>query len=443
MRSAMIAEYAAKGLAFAVMTFFFGGGMNLVLYFRVDRHTGLGMEEALFLTLCFAIYAIFTVLSYLLSGRTYTDRPDSIFEMAEIKFSKRSSFQGPRFHDPSAAKSTSRNSALTSTSTSDAKQRRKNKKNTKNSAGRADRDSNDFADAPRSEEWSMGMFNLGYIMEAGFGGGELHREGGKGPSPATWRRPIKYHIFNIVAVFLPFLFMFIPLVPCWLRDSHGLRCSASGTPTAIFIVVWNCLVAFLLGAQYAGMALTAGTLLGHSEGMARVMGSLVSHIETIDHLEAWHTTMWHLHRHIRSKIRPFKALIITSAGLAVALTLGAVVLGIAHFAVNDRQEINELEAAWIQLLISAAAFAAPSIALLAFAAQINAILCRAVDKLDETGGGQEISLAEYYSTVIEYWKRRKKGIVFFGIHLTDLACFYFTIALAMIALVPIIFAGSF
>eukprot|EP00471_Norrisiella_sphaerica_P014003 CAMPEP_0184501670 /NCGR_PEP_ID=MMETSP0113_2-20130426/48275_1 /TAXON_ID=91329 /ORGANISM="Norrisiella sphaerica, Strain BC52" /LENGTH=317 /DNA_ID=CAMNT_0026890507 /DNA_START=278 /DNA_END=1228 /DNA_ORIENTATION=+ len=244
-------------------------------------------------------------------------------------------------------------------------------------------------------------FSLQFVMKAGFHGGEKPTEN-MAANTKMERRP-KYHVFNFIAVLVPFLFMMVPLVPCWQRDAHGLQCSASGSASAVFILVWNCLVSFLLGLHYAGMLLTVGTLLSHCEGMARVMRSLVRRIESIDQLEKWHITMWSLHQHMQKRIRPFKALIICSALFGILFTMAAVSLDIAHFSVSDKKEVNDIESAWIQTLFCALTFALPSVFLFAFAAQVNSILSKAVDVLDATGGGQEISLAEYYSTVIEHW----------------------------------------
>lgn len=69
------------------------------------------------------------------------------------------------------------------------------------------------------------------------------------------------------------------------------------------------------------------------------------------------------------------------------------------------------------------------------------VTCRPI--IDQTGGGQEISLAEFYTTVIDHWKKEKKGFVFCGVHMTDLTCFYFTLGLALVSLAPVLYVGSF
>mmetsp|Transcript_2034 Transcript_2034/g.3954 ORF Transcript_2034/g.3954 Transcript_2034/m.3954 type:complete len:343 (+) Transcript_2034:308-1336(+) len=342
--------------------------------------------------------------------------------MTEVKISKDGAFHGPRF----------RNSNEGETELKDTVGQHKRKKKTK-SKGSKHRGS--------SRRWALEYFNLEYVMKAGFRGGRMSRI--EMSDRRIWRRDAKYHIFNFFVVCIPFVLMLVPLVPCWLRESNGIRCSANGTPSAIFILTWNCLISFLLGVHFAGMLLTAATLLSHCEGMAKVMGDLVSQIETIDQLEGWHTTMWRLHRHMNKKVKPFKALIVATCGFAVLFTLAAVSLGISHFSVHDKKEINEMESAWIQLIMCASAFAVPGVFTFAFAAQINSGLSKAVERLDAGGSTEEISLAEYFTTVIEYWRRRKKGFVFYGIHVTDLTCFYFTVGLAVVGLLPILYAGSF
>mmetsp|Transcript_10023 Transcript_10023/g.19231 ORF Transcript_10023/g.19231 Transcript_10023/m.19231 type:complete len:425 (-) Transcript_10023:115-1389(-) len=416
-------ERFAKLLSFLVVSFFFGGGLNLTLYMRVDAKTGLGLEEALYLLLAFGVYCSFVAFSYTVSGKSYTDRPQAIFEMTDIKVSKDGAFQGPRFRNTNEGET-----ELTDTKAGKHKRKKKLKPNKdKNRGG--------------SRRWTLDFFNLEYVMKAGFRGGRISR--GDMTDRRTWRRATKYHVFNFLVVCIPFVFMLVPLVPCWLRESHGVRCSANGTPSAIFILTWNCLTSFLFGVHFAGMLLTAATLLSHCEGMARVMRDLVSQIETIDQLEGWHTTMWRLHRHMNKKIRPFKALIVATCAFAVLFTLAAVALGISHFSVHDKEEINEMESAWIQLVMCATAFAVPGVLIFAFAAQINSGLSKAVERLDAGGSTEEISLAEYFTTVIEHWRRRKKGFMFCGIHVTDLTCFYFTVGLAVVGLTPILYAGSF
>eukprot|EP00466_Bigelowiella_natans_P012050 jgi/Bigna1/68762/fgenesh1_pg.7_\ len=456
-------ELSAKALSFLVIAFFFGGGINLVLYLRIDDRTGLGLEEALFLLLAFLVYSIFAGLTYICGGDSYTDRPEAIFEMSNIRISE-TKFQGPRFHNL-AERTTKNGNTINSRNSSHPpsrdtksgsqisakrpkKERKKQKKRKKldsrtASSGGASRNSES------SNHYSLEYFNLAYVMKAGLRGHRQVSPRGDSMQMAMntqMERRFKFHIFNLLAVMIPFLIMMVPLVPCWQRDSHGLRCSASGSPSAVFILVWNCLVSFLLGLHYAGMLLTTGTLLSHCEGMARVMRDLVVKIEAIDELEAWHTTMWRLHRHMYKKIKPFKALILGSMVFGVLFTLAAVSLSIAHFSVSSAEnsdEMKELEAAWIQSLMCAFIFSVPGIFIFAFAAQVNSILSKAVDRLDSTGGGQEISLAEYYSTVIGYWKKKRKGFIFCGIHISDLTCFYFTVGLGMIALIPVIYAGSF
>eukprot|EP00467_Chlorarachnion_reptans_P019980 CAMPEP_0114514540 /NCGR_PEP_ID=MMETSP0109-20121206/16209_1 /TAXON_ID=29199 /ORGANISM="Chlorarachnion reptans, Strain CCCM449" /LENGTH=344 /DNA_ID=CAMNT_0001694589 /DNA_START=19 /DNA_END=1050 /DNA_ORIENTATION=- len=336
-------ELGTQALSFLVVAFFFGGGLSMVLWTRIDPNTGLGLEEALYLLLVFFVYACFVTISYLCTGRAYSATPQAIFELTDVRGRESESVQALRPQNPAEGQNGPvRNQESKDVKKEDGVQVRRGRRKKKKKRDKK-RDDHKIDIGTNGTTFALERFNLAYVMKAGFRGSAPR---GNMAADTRMKRGLKYHVFNLVAVCVPFVFMMVPLVPCWQRDAHGLSCSASGSPAAVFIIVWNCLVSFLLGLHYAGMLLTAGTLLGHCEGMARVMCELVSTIESIDQLEAWHATMWRLHKHMWRKILPFKALILTSMLFGLSFTIAAVGMGIGHFSVNDSEEVKELECAW-------------------------------------------------------------------------------------------------
>ncbi len=417
-------DVSSRALAGLVLVFFFGGGVSLVLYYKMDPSTGLRPEEAVYLCLAFSVYAIFGLMSRYMVGLAYYRRPSAIFEMGDVPLGEFKA-SGPRFRNVGEeSKAAAPSAELKTEADADRKSRKAKKKKRKSKSRRRAREVTPTRDASSSVE----PFSLGSVMRAAVG------------TPKS--RLSSHALLEVAGVAAPLVFLSVPLVPCWLRDAGGGQCSGSGSPTAVLIIVWNCTVTVLLGAHYGGMVLTLGALLRHGAAMAGEMRTLVDRIESIDHLEAWHATMGALSAHLAAKLQPFQVLAAGTSLFALLFTAGTVALSAAHLGVGP-DDAERLRAAWYQLLVCAVVFSACSVLTVACAARINARLGTAVTRLDKTGGGREVSLAQFYATVIEHWKKAPKGVALGGVRISDTTCFYFTTALGALALTPILIAGAY